>query len=1338
MTRHPYLSWLLATGLVLSRHAALADSSSAVQETTPGEAAAGALHTVGYYPGDTPRVGETVTQLADGTVFVHGAESASTFKDGTVVLDPGARRQRAIYVEPEAINWDPKRRGWVNRGRPPECPLNLQLHTATRLGGNRILFAGGLCDVPPYDRNTATLPPTAYNHLSIWNQTTEAWESAPSLAQGRIHHTATPIKDGSVLIVGGHDDRPAMGHALPVFASVERFVDAEGGRSTVTQAPGLHTARAKHTAVRLKDGRVLVLGGVDSDNRALASVEIFDPDTMAWRTAASLHAARYQAVAELLDDGRVLVIGGRNAAGRTMSSVEVYAPATDTWSEMPQMLVALKTLSSVKLTSGDVLVVGCTDDEYGNTVSMALLWKAADAQWRPAGALKPEGLRDIRDLEHYELLARDDGGALVFGNRVVMQWVPAAVKATTYHPVFNRTRRAAATLADGSILLAGGRISRHPTTLAELYDPNTNTFTLTGPMRQARFTGMPFQHALSSLVLNDGRVIIAGGWVASADDTGQNVPNSPDVWSPATGQWDTVAGLRFDIYDRVYFNQRDDGRVVFFQSREQDEAGINEFSAWIWDPLTARIEQQSVNVKARAGASVTVLRDGRVLIVGGHFLQQVPEYRCPPPVRHPASSDEDEEGDGCQDEAAHWIAEGTQLAEVWDSRSGHVSTLTYPRSLPVDKIQSLLLRNGNVLLTHVDPPGPAFPRSGSEAMVVWDARAGLFKELPRLNTLSGWPITEQHDGSLIAWGDDAVTPNTVSRLMPGASAWEAMPRFPQQLAVIKEADGGRLLALSSMQPFVAEWNELGGTWTLKPDGYMSMGSPAIVDLGKGAFAMIGTVPRAGFAVQTWDPQTGRWSFDPVTKPGLGGVEAAARLRSGHILVLSRGEKSSMVCHMWRPMEHAWSDCGQWPPANGDDHYSGFTLDLLEDGRAAFIAGPNIARVFNEANGQWQTMKAEWNMKGLHPGEAVRPTQPLLRLYDADAGAWIDANEAGGHYYSHAGGPLGPTPAMLWDRNKQRWAYIVRLDMGKEGFWLPDGCALSGLRFTLYTPSTGAMTRLEDVITGFSTRVMNVLSDGTVIAAGDAIGANETGGDVFRRRASCAGFAAANDGLVSMPSVYIRATRPSSAPLQAESVTPKAEPLLQRVRGWIEEHVWLLLAIVGPLVLYGVLRFVIRWFNNRYQDSAASRPIGKSTATRVEMFIVRVVGYGVAALIAIPLLLNVLALREQASESLSVKPESSQPPCDFIGRWTTSRKRGATFTLQDDGRYVFESPIANPAKGTWDVKDNAFVWRSPLLQGEADVNKILAQTATSVVIQEQDGSRTKLELIERIPSTRCKS
>ena len=72
--------------------------------------------------------------------------------------------------------------------------------------------------------------------------------------------------------------------------------------------------RQIHTATPLADGRVLVAGGFDIKDAALASAVLYDPATRHVQPDRLAGGARGTHTATLLADGRVLIAGGGPAS----------------------------------------------------------------------------------------------------------------------------------------------------------------------------------------------------------------------------------------------------------------------------------------------------------------------------------------------------------------------------------------------------------------------------------------------------------------------------------------------------------------------------------------------------------------------------------------------------------------------------------------------------------------------------------------------------------------------------------------------------------------------------------------------------------------------------------------------------------------------------------------------------------------------------------------------------------------------------------------------------------------------------------------------------------------
>ncbi len=338
-----------------------------------------------------------VVALSEGNVFAYGpAHGEDWAEPAGANLKTWGKKLGRIHssVPAPPFMWDSQKQGWLRFPEPAACAGLWHQHTLTVLPDDRVLVAGGLCDISRFANEMGTFEPQS--RTALWDGRQRVWLDAPSLQQPRIHHTASLLDGQRVMLVGGFDDplttadQVAPSSAVPAdepkpplvraLRSVEWF---SAGRFEPL-AP-LNTARAKHTATVLPSGAVLVVGGMGDDTRALAQVEAWDPGSQRWVAVAPLRTARYGHTATLLADGRVLVTGGVDAKEALLNTTELYNPATDTWSDGPPLPEHLQGHTAMILPDGRVLLAGGLAFPVEQRTPWLHTWQPGERSWQALG-----------------------------------------------------------------------------------------------------------------------------------------------------------------------------------------------------------------------------------------------------------------------------------------------------------------------------------------------------------------------------------------------------------------------------------------------------------------------------------------------------------------------------------------------------------------------------------------------------------------------------------------------------------------------------------------------------------------------------------------------------------------------------------------------------------------------------------------------------------------------------------------------------------------------------------------------------------------------------------------
>jgi uncharacterized protein (DUF2147 family) len=315
-------------------------------------------------------------------------------------------------------------------------------HSSTLLPDGKVLIAGGFGGSGT-ERNP-------YRSAEIYDSRTESFQPAGNMTIGRSGHTATPLKNGKLLIAGGWTGRNN------VRRSAELYDPSTG---VFTPTGDMVIERAGSIAALLPDGRVLVAGGEDRSENALASAEIYDPASGKFTPTGHMTEPRGQATATALRNGNVLIVGGGSGhypSQNVYRGAEVYDPATGKFTSTGQMTVGRHKHAAVLLASGKVLVVGGSDNrDWHGEYSSAEIYDPATGTFSATGTMSTARFK-----------------------------LPYA----------------AVLLNNGTVLVAGGG------SFAEVYDETKGSFSkVKGNLGAARFFA-------SATLLPDGNTLITGGY----------------------------------------------------------------------------------------------------------------------------------------------------------------------------------------------------------------------------------------------------------------------------------------------------------------------------------------------------------------------------------------------------------------------------------------------------------------------------------------------------------------------------------------------------------------------------------------------------------------------------------------------------------------------------------------------------------------------------------------------------------------------------------------------------------------------------------------------------------
>lgn len=616
-----------------------------------------------------------------------------------------------------------------------------------------------------------------------------------------------------------------------------------------TYLGGLVSERARHAAVLLPSGKVLLAGGLLS-----GSAELYDPTSNTSALTGAMGLNDFPSTLTLLPNGKVLRLG------RGTYSVQLYDPATESWTSSPPGSghQDIEGHTATLLKSGKVLVAG--------NGGRASLYDPASGAWLPTGSLAtPRTYHTATLLLSGKVLLT--GGSMLASAELydpeTGTWSSTGSMATP------RTHHTATHLSSGKVLVTGGAYGSTSLASAELYDPVTGTWSSTGPMATPRS-----EHRAE--LLPSGEVLVMGG-----TNSGQSL-FSAELYDPATGSWRAAERMRYEHLHHTATLLRS-GKVLVSGGESGGGFGRGApTSIEVYEPQTGHWTTTS-SAGTVSGASA-LLPSGKIFVLTTGYSMDGQPTMSGASIFDPVTKD------WTLISSSTWssvtplpsgvllLTNSSQVEAFEPSTSSWIPLSTPPSTLGV--YTATLLGSGEVLM---------LDGSGS-ASQVYEPSTDTWSMTNSMNTLRNkYTATRLSSGEvLVAGGHSSTGLTAIAELYdPATGNWTATSPMatPRQNHAAVLLSSGEVLVVGGNSPFTAEiYDPVTATWTttqppLDSSGYFFSAT------------VTATLLPSSKVLVTSD--LGSWLLEPATRTWtslgdkVGGLSAQL-LSSGEVLVIRSG------------------------------------------------------------------------------------------------------------------------------------------------------------------------------------------------------------------------------------------------------------------------------------------------------------------------------------------------------------------------------------------------------------------------------------------------------------------
>lgn len=623
------------------------------------------------------------------------------------------------------------------------------------------------------------------------------------------------------------------------------------------------------------------------------------------------------------------------------------------------------------------------------------------------------------------------------------------VSAAAAMPVLNGGGYTATLLRDGKVLFAGG----YAHSVAQLYDPATNIWTLAAPPLALRYSAQ-------SVLLTDGRVLVAGGLVSPAGP----LPflTSAELYDPSANAWSRAGEISANGYQSVALSALANGQAI---AAGGGEDGRPTASAALFEPSSRTWSTTGSLNQPRSGAVAVKVADGSVMVVGGQGVGGLPltsaerfdtlsrTWTVMPGSLKVAGLDE----------SAIPLKNGRILVAAWPDpvfgqwfpgdvqvfdpngpamapSPGHLPDAAGAWTSMPDvagpfgnysaygggfdsTATATTLNDGRVLLIGTSPTGAlhSFTATNGVAAAIYDPARGQSRllEVPQTISSTGSTATLLRGGKVLVVGDGAQLYDAASDTWSAAGS-VLVKRFGHTTTLLADgrvlAAGGlappqgpnggdvRLTSTEIYDPASNRWSSAAGmpftlgdsenTATLLRDGRV------LVVSGYNAMSAL------------YDPKSNRWSDGIALSEPAAVPHTATLLPSGKVLVLGGcAERPSSSCarfappQLFDPATNGWSHAAPMPRGR-----EGFSATLLRSGVVLVAGGRGPfwvtagADVYDPTADRWSTT-ADMQVARAGPIATLLKSGSVLVM----GGSFL-GNMRSVELYTPPGGGQAPAPA----------------------------------------------------------------------------------------------------------------------------------------------------------------------------------------------------------------------------------------------------------------------------------------------------------------------------------------